>query len=146
MVQIEVKIPTGFRSILAEQSSLIAFVNCILKRFAFANIFAANVDITCIRIHRERSDQRTLDQGVRIMTHDFAVFTGAWLRFIGVNHQISRTPIAFLRHKGPFETRWETRSTTTTQARGLHLIHDPITTVLDNLSCAVPMPSRLGAF
>ena len=76
---------------------------------------------------------------MRIVAHDFAIFTGAWFRFIGVDHQIGWATIAFFWHEGPFQACRETRTTATTQARGLHLINDPITAILDNFRRSVPM-------
>ncbi len=116
MRQIEVKIPTGFRGVFAQQSGVITFVNRRLQRFALADEFTADINIGCMCPHRKGGNQRPLDQGMRIMAHDFAILAGARLGFIGVDHQIGGPTVRFLGHEGPFQTGREPRPAASAQA------------------------------
>ena len=93
MVQIEIKIPARFGSVLAQKPSVISLIERSLQRFAFADVLAPNVNITRMRAHCETRDQAPLNKSVRIMAHDFAIFAGAGLGFIGIDHQIAGPPI-----------------------------------------------------
>ncbi len=145
VVQIQIKIPTGFRSVLAQQPSVIGFVNRGLQRLTFTNVFAANIDVAGVCIHRERCDQAAFDQCVRIVAHDFAVFAGAGFGFICIHNQIGRTPIGFLGHKRPFQTGREPRPTAPAQTGIFHFVDDPVAAFFDQLGRAIPMPTRLCA-
>ena len=79
VVQIKIEVPARASSILTQKASVISFVDRSLQSFAFADIFATDVDVAGMCIHCERRDQAAFDQRVRIVAHDFAVFTGARL-------------------------------------------------------------------
>ena len=115
VVQIKIEIPTRASGILTQKPRVIAFVDRSLQSLTFANVLAANVDITRVGVHGERRDQTAFDQRVRIVAHNLAVFAGARLAFVSVDHQIRRATIAFLGHKAPLQTGGETRTTTATQ-------------------------------
>ena len=146
MVQIDVEIIAGFAGILAHKPRVIGLVNRGLQRFAFADVFAADVDVASVGIHREARNKAALDQRVRIMAHDLAVLAGAGLGFIGVHHQIAGATVAFLGHEGPLQTGGEARTATAPQPRGFHLVDDPVAPVLEDARRAIPMATRLRAF
>mmetsp|Transcript_31918 Transcript_31918/g.41045 ORF Transcript_31918/g.41045 Transcript_31918/m.41045 type:complete len:253 (+) Transcript_31918:1534-2292(+) len=114
MMQEEIKVPTRTSCVFAQKASVVSFVDCGLQCFTLADVFTANVDVAGVRVHRERGNQGSFDQRVRIVAHDFAIFTGARLGFISVDDQVGRATIAFLRHEGPLQTGWETRTATPT--------------------------------
>ncbi len=97
-------------------------------------------------IHREGGNQTAFNQRVRIMAHDFTIFTGTRLGFIRVHDQIRRTAITFLWHKGPLQPGWKSRPAAAAQPGGLHLIDDPIAALFDQSGRAIPMATRLGTF
>ena len=142
-MQKDIEIPARLGSIFSQKTRGIGLVNGVLQGFALANIFAANVDVTCVRIHRKRGNQRPFDQRVRIVAHNFAVFACARLGLVSIDDQIGRAPIAFFWHERPFQTRWKARATAATQSRCLHLINDPIAAIFDNIGRAIPMAPRL---
>ena len=143
--QIDVEVPAGFAGIFAHQTCRIGLVNRVLQGFAFADIFATNVDVAGVGIHRERRDQAAFDQSMRIMAHDFTVFAGARLGFVGIDHKVAGAAIAFLGHERPFQTGREPRTATATQARGFHFVHDPVAALFDDSRGAIPVPTRLCA-
>ncbi len=137
-----VEIPARLGGVLADQTGFISLVNRSLQGFTLANILAANVDVAGVGVHRERRDQTPFDQRMRIVAHDFAVLAGAGLGFVSVDNQIRRATVAFLGHERPFQASRETRTTPATQARGLHLGHDPVAAFADDILGAVPRPAR----
>src|SRR5690606_21426396 len=116
-----------------------------LQRLAFADELAPDVDIGGIRTHGEARDQRTLDQRVRIVAHDFAVLTGRRFGFIGVDDQIRGTAVRLFGHKGPFHPGREARAAATAQTRGLDLINDLVTPAGDDGGGAVPAAALFRA-
>ena len=146
MMQVKVKIPARFRRIFAKQTRIISFINRGLQRFAFADVFAANVNIAGMGIHRETGNQTAFDQCMRIMAHNFAVFTGARLRFVSINNKIRRTTVTFLGHKRPFQTGGKSCATTAAQPRCFHLVNNPVTTFFYNRCGAIPMATLLRPF
>ena len=80
------------------------------------------------------------------MAHDLAVFACSRFGFVGIHHQIGWATVAFLGHERPLEAGWKTRTAAPAQTRILHLLNDPIATLLDQLVGAIPMAARLRAF
>ena len=145
MVQIDVKIPPAATRILANKTCVICLVNSCLKCFLFADVFTANINVAGMGLHREARNQAALNQRMRIMAHDFTVFTCTWLGFIRVHDQIRRTTVALFGHEAPLQTRRETRTAASAQAAGFHLVDDPVTAFADKLVGPVPMSTRLRA-
>ena len=145
VMQENVEIPTGPRCVATQKTVVIGFINRGLQRFTLADVFAAQIDVAGVRIHRERSDQRALDQRMRIVTHDFAVFTGARLGFISVDDEIRGTTVALLGHEGPLQTRREARTAAAAQTRVFHGLDDPVPPFFDEACGAIPMAALFGA-
>ena len=144
-MHVDVEIP-AILVVTAEQTGIVTFVDGRLKSLTFAHIFAANIDVSGVRAHGETGDHAAFDQRMRIVAQDFAVLAGAGLGFIGVNDEIMRTAVIFLRHEGPLETRREASAAATAKARSLHLVDDPVTALFDDLLGAVPVAARQHAF
>ena len=98
MMDIEVEIP-AMLVVLANQLGVIGFINSALQGLAFTNELTAHVNVAGVRAHCEPGDQAALDKCMRVMPHDFAVLAGAWLRLIGIDHQIVRAAIRLLGHE-----------------------------------------------
>ncbi len=145
-MQIDVEVPAGTGSVLAQQTGGIGFLDRGNDGRAFVIELAANVDIGRMGTHGETGNQRTFDQLVRLMAHDLPVLTGTGLGFIGIDHEVMRTVADFLRHEGPLHTGRETRTTTTTQAGGLHLLDNGLATLGDDILGIVPVTALLGGF
>src|SRR5258705_1158490 len=106
---------------------------------AFADKFAAHVNIAGVGAHREARKQAAFDQKMRIVPHDLAVLAGAGFGLVGIDHQIARPAVGrFLRHERPFQAGWETRPAPPAQARSLHLVDDPVAALVDDRLGAVP--------
>ena len=141
MVDVNIIVP-AIDVVFAQELCVIGFVNGALKRFAFADIFAAHVNIASVRAHSETGNQATFDQRMRVMAHDFAVFTGAGLGLIGIDHQVMRAAIGYFWHERPFKTRREARATATAKAGRLHLIDDPVLALGNQPLGIIPMTTR----
>src|ERR1700744_1203051 len=114
---------------------------------ALTDKFAAHVDITGMRIHREARDQTALDQKVRVMPHDLAVLAGTGLRFVGIDDEIAWTTVGrFLGHERPFQTGRKTGPAASTQPRSLHLGNHPVAALVDDRRGAVPGATAARAF
>ncbi len=74
--------------VLADELCRIGLGDRGLEALAFQNIFAANINVAGMRLHREAGDEAALDQKLRIVPHDFPVLAGAGLRFIGIDDEI----------------------------------------------------------
>src|SRR4029077_3680455 len=83
-------------------------------------------------------DQAALDEKMRIVPHDLAIFAGAGLRLVGIDHEIMRTAIGLLGHERPFQSGRESRATAPALPRRLDFIDDGIATARQNIFGAVP--------
>ena len=132
--------------VLADQPRLIGLVDRRLQALPLEDILAANIDVGRLRAHRERSDERTLDESVRIVPHDLAVLAGAGFGFVGVDDEVMRAlGVDRLGHERPFEAGWKACAAATAQTRSLHLADDPIAPLVDQRLRIVPLPARAGA-
>jgi hypothetical protein len=132
--------------VLADQLGLIGLVDRGLQMLAFANEFAAHVDVAGMGVHREARDQATLDQQMRIVPHDLAILAGAGLGLVGVDHEVARPPVGgFLGHERPFQPGRKTRPAAAAQAGRLHLADDPVAALVDDPLGAVPGPTAARA-
>src|SRR5690606_38193346 len=116
--------------VLAEKTRIVGFVNRALQCLALADEFAADVDVRSVSAHCETGDQAAFDQRMRVVAQDFTILAGARLGFVGIDDEVMRT-IAFLRHEGPLQTGREACTTTTTKTGCLHLVDDPVATLVD---------------
>src|SRR6185312_4677293 len=133
--------------ILADQLGRIGLVDRRLQVLALADELAAHIDVAGMRAHREAGDEAAFDQKMRIVPHDLAVLAGAGFGFVGIDDEVARPAVfAFLRHEGPFQAGRETRSPTTAQAGGLHLVDDPVAALVDYRLGAVPGATAACAF
>ena len=66
--------------VLANELCRIGFGDGSLETLTFQDIFAANINVAGMRLHREASDEAAFDQKLRIVAHDFPVLAGAGLR------------------------------------------------------------------
>ena len=125
--------------VLADQLGLIGLVDRGLQMLALADELAADIDVAGMRAHREAREQAALDQQMRIVPHDLAVLAGAGLGLVGIDDEIARPAVGrFLRHERPFQPGRESRPAAAAQARGLHLVDDPVAALVDDRLGAVP--------
>src|SRR5579872_4147872 len=133
--------------VLADQLGLIGLIDRGLKMLALTDELTAHIDVTGMRAHREACEQATLDEQMRIVPHDLAILAGAGLGLVGVDHEITRTPVlGFLRHEGPLHAGRESGAAAAAQARGLHLVDDPVASLVDDRLGAVPGAATPRAF
>ena len=131
--------------VLADQIGLVGLVHRSLKALTLADEFAADVDEAGVCPHGESGDETALDEEMRIVPHDLAILAGARFGFVGVDHEIMGPPVGLLGHERPFESGGKARTAASAQARGLHLIDDPIAPLLEDGFGAVPSAARAGA-
>src|SRR6266850_3484725 len=125
--------------VLADQFSPVGLIDGSLQMLALPNEFATHVNIAGMCAHREAREQAALDQQMRIMPHDLAVLAGAGLGLVGIDHEIARPAVGrFLRHERPFQPGRKSGPATAAQARGLHLVNDPVAALVDDRLGTVP--------
>src|SRR5262245_55325830 len=79
---------------------------------------------------------------MRIVAENLAVLAGAGLRLIGIDDEIMRPTVGLLGHERPFQPGRESGAAASAQPRRLHLVDDPIATLLQNRLGAVPRAAR----
>jgi hypothetical protein len=145
MVNVDVEI-VAVLVVLADQTGVICLVDRCLQALALTDELAAHIDVSSDRTHGETGDQAALDQRVRIVAQDFTVFTGARFGFVGIDDEIRRTAVGFLRHEGPFQAGRETRTAAATQTAVLHFLDYPVATLVQKTLGVVPLAAFLRAF
>jgi hypothetical protein len=142
-MDIDVHVPAEL-VVLAEQTGVIAFVDRRLQRFAFADDIRRARRCRRMRAHGEARDHAAFDQRMRIVAHDVAVLAGTGLGFVGIDHEIMRPAVAFLRHEGPFQTGREACAATAAKAGSLHLVDDPVAALFQDLLGAIPVATAIA--
>src|SRR5207342_3375622 len=123
----DIVVVTGAAGVLADQPRLVRLVDRGLKPFALAYEFAAHIDVTGARAHRETGDQATLDEKVRIVPHDLAILAGAGLGLVRIDDQIARAAVlALLRHERPLQPGRKSRAAAPALAGCLHLVDERV--------------------
>src|SRR5579871_5733 len=79
---------------------------------------------------------------MRIVAHDLAVLARAGFGFIGVDHEITRTPVGLLGHERPFESGRKPGAAAAALARGLDLVDDGVPASRQDCLGAVPGAAR----
>src|SRR6185369_8921564 len=114
-----------------------------LEALAFADEFAADIDVTGVSAHGEAGDQAPFHEQVRIVPHNLAILAGAGLRLVGIDDEIVRPPLGrLLGHERPFEPGRETGAAATALTRGLHLVDDGVAAALEDCLGAIPGAAR----
>ena len=131
--------------VLADEIGRIGFLDRCPHPGVLEPVLAANVDVAGMRLHGEGGDEAAFDQKVRIVAQDFAILAGARLGFVRIDDEIGGPRRVRLRHEGPFEAGRKAGAAAPAQARGLHLIDDPVLALVDDGFGIVPAPARLRA-
>ena len=133
--------------VLADQLGLIGLSDRGLQMLALPDEFAAHVNVAGVGPHREAREQAALHQKMRIVPHDLAVLAGAGLGLVGIDDEIARPAVGrFLGHERPFQPGRKACSAASAQARGLHLVDDPVAALVDDCLGTVPGPAPARAF
>ncbi len=144
VVDIDVEIP-AVDVVLADQLGLVGLLDRGLHDLALTHVFAADVDVAGVGLHREAGDQAPLDEQVRVMPHDLAVLAGARLGLVGVDHQVVGTPFPhLLGHERPLQAGREACAAAAAQARGLGVVDDPVAPARQDVLGQMPGAALLG--
>ena len=100
---IHVHVPTGARSVLAEHSLCVRLLDRDVQLVRLVPELTSHVDVRCVCSHGEPGDEASLDELVRVVSHDLSVLARAGLRLVCVDDQIVRSTVADLRHERPDE-------------------------------------------
>src|SRR5271165_5389706 len=139
-MQVELEIPAGTASVLADETGLVGLVDRGLQALRLVIELAADIDVAGVNPHPDRGEKATFDQLVRVVAEDVAVLAGAGLALVSVDAEIGRA-VALFRHERPFEARRKTGPATPAQPGFLDLLDDPVAAFEDELLGAVPIPS-----
>src|SRR5579883_1234268 len=125
--------------VLADQLGLIGLIDRRLQTFALQNEFAADIDVAGVNAHGAGRDQAALDEKMRIVAHDLAIFAGAWLGFVGVDDEIMRPlGVDILRHERPFKAGRKAGAAASALARSFHFGDQPVPALVENGFGVVP--------
>lgn len=80
-------------SVIPQETCFVSLVDGTLQMFGLEVEFPANIDIGSVGAHCESGNQTALNELVRIVAHDFSVFTSPRLSFICVDDEIVWAPI-----------------------------------------------------
>src|SRR5262249_47008076 len=124
--------------VLADQLGGVGLGDRRFEALALADELAAHVDVAVVGAHREARDQAALDQEMRVVPHDLPVLAGAGLRLVGIDHEIVRTAVGLLGHERPLQPGGKAGAAAPAQARGFHLVDDPVAAFFQDRLAAVP--------
>src|SRR5665213_1999973 len=119
----EMELHAAPENVIAKIAARIGFIDRAIHNIDQIAVFAADIDVALLRAYRETRDQNALDHLVRIVLNEKAVFAGARLALIRIDHDVFRLRRLF-RYEAPLQAGGETRAAAPAQARGLHLVDD----------------------
>mmetsp|Transcript_19209 Transcript_19209/g.34218 ORF Transcript_19209/g.34218 Transcript_19209/m.34218 type:complete len:476 (-) Transcript_19209:63-1490(-) len=138
-VHVHIKVlPTPAR-VLAQEALLVGLIHGPHESHALVHKLATDVNVRGARAHGGARDEAALHELVRVVAHDLAVLAGAGLRFVRIDHQVGRPPVAHLWHEAPLQARGEAGAAAATQPRLLHLVNNPVRSHLYQLLGLVPI-------
>ena len=85
----DVEVVATAAGVLADQTFFVGFLDCTLQDGGFVVEFTADVDIGGSAIHRSAGNEAAFNQFVRVFAHDFSIFAGAGLAFVGINNEVA---------------------------------------------------------
>ena len=92
-MHVDLEIITRPGRIHADQPRLICLGHRTLECNRLVIVFAANIDVTSRRAHRETGNQAAFDQLMRIMPNDVAVLTRPGLALIRIDDQVTGSTV-----------------------------------------------------
>jgi len=114
-VDVDFEIESGAEDVLADEMLLFRFGDGLFENDGgFGELFA-DVDVGDVSADGEARDDHALDELVRVLVEDVAVFESAGLRFVRVADEVDGLGIVRW-DEGPLDACWETCSATTAQA------------------------------
>ena len=87
-VGIDIKVVATTASILSKEALVICFFDCSFELESLVPKLTSAIDIGSLGSHSEPADEGTLDKLMWVKSEDLSIFTGTWLRFIGVDDEI----------------------------------------------------------
>lgn len=164
-VQIDVKVVAGSAGVLSDETGGIGLVDGLLNVRCFLVEFTSDVDVGLIAsqlgasidngvkltsrgVHGSTGHQTTLDQLVRVASHNLSVLAGSRFTLIRIDDQVPRSLVLFpsrLVHERPLETGRESGTTSTSQTGVLNLLNNPRVALEQDLLGLVPVTARLSA-
>src|SRR4051812_40048601 len=124
-VPVAIEFFTGAADVVAEKALGVRIVDGLLHDGKQVAIFAADIDVSLLRAHCETGDDNALDDRVRILLEDKAVFAGAGLGFVAVHQNVFWLG-SFLGNKAPLHAGREAGATASAKVRSLHLVDDRV--------------------
>ena len=82
----DIKVVARAAGVLTEESLLVGLIDGSLELVDFVPELTANVNVGSLGAHTETNNKGTFDKFMRVMSHDFTVFAGAWLGFISIDY------------------------------------------------------------
>src|SRR5262249_994891 len=124
--------------VLADELGVVSLLDRCLEPLAFADKFAANIDVAGVRGHGASGDQTTFDEKVRIMPHDLAILASAGLGLVGIDPEIMWTAVGLFGHERPFQAGRKSGAAAAALTGSLHFIDNRIAPSVENRLGAVP--------
>ena len=85
---IDIKVVATTASILSKETLVICLLDCSFKLESLMPKLTSAIDVSGLGSHSEPADEGTLDKLMWVESEDLSIFTGTWLRFIGVDDEI----------------------------------------------------------
>ena len=109
-------------NILAKITGGVGFSDGLVKDIQDVAVFTADVNVSALRSYRPSGNRNALDQLVRIVFHQRAVFARAGLALVGIANHVLRFRNVF-RDEAPLHARRESGAAASAQIGFLHFIN-----------------------
>ncbi len=129
---IDVELASAAENVFTQKAARIGISQRLAHDVHQVAVFAANVNVACLRTHRQAGNHHAFDHRMRIMFEDQAVFAGAGLALIAVDQHILRL-VRFFGYERPLHASGEAGTAAPAQVRGFDLVDDVVRLHLERL-------------
>jgi hypothetical protein len=98
-LNINIKIISTAASILSKEALLVCLIYRSLELDLLIPEFTTNVNVGSFSSHTETNNKSTFHKLMRVVSENFSVFAGTWLRLITVDDEVRRSAIRYLGHE-----------------------------------------------
>src|SRR5882724_3089769 len=124
-VPVAIKLLAGAKDVVAEEALSVGIVDRLLHDGEQIAVFAADIDISLLRADGEAGDNHALDDGVRILLEDEAVFAGAGFGLVPIDQNVFRLG-CFFGNEAPFHASREAGAAAPAKVGGFDLVDDRV--------------------
>jgi hypothetical protein len=98
-MNIHIEVISTIAGIFTDETLGIGFVNRSLELNLFVPKLSSYINVSSFSFHGKTNEKCAFNEFVRVVSENFSVFAGAWLRLITVDDEVRRSAVRYLGHE-----------------------------------------------